>query len=394
MTPEELLQRLRTARSVVVLAGAGISTAAGIPDFRSASGVYALLEAGGGGCAFQRYWRSHLTEPQEVFDGRVFAQEPRIFYSIAGALYESFATAQPSLCHRFLAALGPGLRSVLTQNVDGLEGDAGVEGNKLIQLHGHLRDAVCSACGHAVHIGDAAGVQGAILGQGVTLPHCEATAGPCARRAPRPLLPPGAEEENDERSLTQYKGVYKPAVVFFHEPLPSGAMERAAADVAAADLVLVLGSSMRVHPVAALPSLVPPDVPCVIINGEALPHVRSDLTLEGDIDSIVAVLWAELGKQAGWRPMPGVREDGGEGGPVPAAATCFARLSGCVYRYTGPCFRILPLPPSDSGDGGKLRAFGQRLLQEAARRAVEGPQLNQPAVTTSRSGRHLQAPTR
>lgn len=116
---DDVVQLLSECRRVLVLTGAGVSTACGIPDFRSkTTGLYAMIAAAG---------IDGVNEPEEVFDIRVFREEPEVFYSVAPHLLGKL-NVPPSDAHRFLGALearGKLLRNI-TQNVDGEGGVTGL----------------------------------------------------------------------------------------------------------------------------------------------------------------------------------------------------------------------------------------------------------------------------
>ena len=183
----------------VVLTGAGISTESGIPDFRSEEGIWA------------RY------DPAEVAHIDAFRRDPARVWEFYALRLEALAHARPNDGHRALAELEEQgwVRAVVTQNVDGLHQRAG--SRDVVEMHGSLREAVCIHCGVSVPMEDA------------------------VADLPLPPCPECGE-------------VLKPGVVMFGELLPSVALERAQALAREAELLLlVVGSTLEVHPVAALP---------------------------------------------------------------------------------------------------------------------------------------------
>ena len=125
------------AKNVIVMTGAGISTSAGIPDFRSpSSGLYSRL---------QKY---RLPHPTAVFTLDYFKQDPRPFYEIAFELYPTMASVKPTLAHYFIKLLDDKGRLLrhYTQNIDCLEDLAGLDEAKTVQAHGHIRTGTCLAC--------------------------------------------------------------------------------------------------------------------------------------------------------------------------------------------------------------------------------------------------------
>lgn len=127
---ESIANYLATAKNVIVMTGAGISTNANIPDFRSESfGLYNRL---------QKY---NLPHPTAVFTLDYFKTDPRPFYDIAHELYPTLESAKPTTAHYFIKLLeqkGVLLRHY-TQNIDGLEDLTGLDYSKTIQAHGHIR---------------------------------------------------------------------------------------------------------------------------------------------------------------------------------------------------------------------------------------------------------------
>lgn len=201
---EALARLLREVREgggrAVALTGAGVSTDSGIPDFRSAqSGL----------------WREH--DPMEIASVEGFQRDPRRFYDFWGERFARLGDARPNATHRALAALeGEGLlAAVVTQNIDGLHGDAGSK--RVLEVHGSYRRARCIGCGRVEALDEVV----ARLKTG-RLPICQA----CG-------------------------DLVKPDVVLFGELLPP-VFGEAQALAKGADLLVVLGSSLAVYPVAGL----------------------------------------------------------------------------------------------------------------------------------------------
>ncbi|KPP78533.1 NAD-dependent protein deacetylase sirtuin-3, mitochondrial-like [Scleropages formosus] len=129
------LMKLGRCRNVVVVAGAGISTASGIPDFRTpGTGLYANL---------QKY---NVPFPEAVFDIDFFSNDPRPFFSLAKELYPG--CHKPNYIHYFIRMLH--LKGLLlrmyTQNIDGLEKMCGIPEEKLVEAHGSFKSASCHLC--------------------------------------------------------------------------------------------------------------------------------------------------------------------------------------------------------------------------------------------------------
>lgn len=185
----------------VVLTGAGVSTESGIPDFRSETGIWAEVD------------------PFEVASIRAFRRDPERVWAFYRERIHRLREAEPNAAHYALAELERrGLvRAVVTQNIDTLHERAG--SRDVIEVHGSIRSAQCLGC-LWTEPADAVLVQLEVQ--------------------PTPLCP-------------QCGDVLKPGVTLFGELLPAGAMERATELARAAELVLVVGSSLEVWPVAGLP---------------------------------------------------------------------------------------------------------------------------------------------
>lgn len=230
MNPEDPKSRLgrmvEAARRVVFLTGAGISTESSIPDFRSAGGLY--------------------SDPAQanIFEIEAFLADPAPFYRFAGTFLELLDRASPNRGHRAIARLQNDREvEVVTQNVDGLHERAG--SRRVHGVHGDFTRSVCLRCG-------------------VSVP----TVGL------RPVIAAG------EIPRHACGGIFKPAVTFFGETLPREAWENAAAALKAADLLVIVGSSLVVYPAAGLPDLRSRDCGLVIINRDPTPR-------DGEADLVV-----------------------------------------------------------------------------------------------------------
>ena len=202
---DRLAGLIRSAGSVVALTGAGISVPSGIPDFRTpGTGLWANVD------------------PMEVAHISVFRREPQRFWSFYGMRFAALEGKQPNGAHRALAELERRgrLDAVITQNIDGLHAAAGT--TDPIEVHGSIAHASCPL-GHATL--PLAEVRERLAADAEGVPRCD-----CGR----PL---------------------KPDVVLFGEMLPEAAMDRAYALAARADLLLCVGSSLEVWPVAELPQV-------------------------------------------------------------------------------------------------------------------------------------------
>jgi NAD-dependent deacetylase len=247
--PLHCARMMEHARSVVALTGAGISTAAGIPDFRGPRGLYVT----------RRY------DPEKVFEVEWFRRAPQYFYEFSHDFIATVKTVRPTFTHRFLTDLEKKgvLAGIITQNIDMLHQLAGTR--TLVELHGSYSSATCTACGRRF--------------QGLTYTWWEKA------MASSPT-PPVA-------FCAVCHGVLKPGIVFFGEMVNGfGEAERM---VARCDLLLVLGSSLRVSPASLLPYGT--EAPTIVVNrGEvALTPAPNRFFIEGGLDAFCRELWHDLG---------------------------------------------------------------------------------------------------
>jgi len=232
---ERLAELVSSARSIAVLTGAGISTASGIPDFRSAGGVYS--DEGN----------------VNVFDLDAFNRDPSIFYTFAREFYPKVRDAEPNSAHRALAdwqRCGKNV-TVVTQNIDDYHQRAGSD--PVYTVHGNHIHSTCRACGAHVETESLLPA----IGNG-EIPHC-----PCG-------------------------GVFKPDIVFFGEMLPEFDWNASVRAIGQADLMLVLGTSLVVHPAAALPGYRPPGSRLAIVNHDPTPlDPEADCVIHDDICAVM-----------------------------------------------------------------------------------------------------------
>jgi NAD-dependent deacetylase len=188
------------------LTGAGISTPSGVPDFRTPG---------------KGLWEK--VDQMAAASIAVFRRDPRVFYRFVRPLVGIVRNARPNPAHLALADLERAglLKAVITQNIDGLHQQAG--SRQVLELHGHLRTATCLDCRWN---GPTEGLI-AVVERG-EMPRC-------------PLCG---------------SGVVKPDLILFGEQLPADVMDAALDHVHAADVMLVVGSSLGVAPAASLPAIV------------------------------------------------------------------------------------------------------------------------------------------
>jgi NAD-dependent deacetylase len=242
MGVDRLAELLRERRPCVVLTGAGISTESGIPDFRSAEGIW------------ERY------DPAVVANVDSLRRDPARVWEFYALRLEALAQAEPNDGHRALAELEERgwIHAVVTQNVDGLHQRAG--SRDVVEVHGSLREAECIHCGVRVPMTDVVEL--------LAVPAC-----------------PECGE------------VLKPGVVMFGELLPVGAIERARQLAREACLLLVVGSSLEVHPVATLPGdTLAAGGALAIVNRGATPwDPRAELVLGAGAGETLRALATALG---------------------------------------------------------------------------------------------------
>lgn len=244
---EEDVKRLREwleeGRSTVFLGGAGVSTASGIPDFRSKYGLYRQKQQG--------------VSYEEILSHGYFTQHTQAFYQFLRRVM-LYPDAQPNAAHLALARLEHRgkLRSVITQNIDGLHQKAG--SNCVIELHGSAERYFCLSCGSRYTMSDIAPGEG--------IPRCTAhkSGAPCG-------------------------GLIRPDVVLYGESLNQQDLNRAVRHVEEAQLLVVGGTSLTVYPVAGLVRYVSADARLVILNRDKTPYDSSaDLVLRGDIGQVLS----------------------------------------------------------------------------------------------------------
>lgn len=238
---EALAADIVRADTVVVLTGAGVSTASGIPDFRSEGGVWEQFDPA------DFHYERFRADPSAFWERRVALHE---------AIYgesEGSSSVGPNAAHEALATLESRghLAATVTQNVDGLHAAAGTEA--VVELHGNASRVVCEDCG------------------------CRTSAAPVRERVERGDLPP---------RCVDCGGLLKPDVVLFGEALPTPALQRARDLARAADVFLAIGSSLTVEPAASLPTIARrADATLAVCNLESTPvsdvaeyDIRADVT--------------------------------------------------------------------------------------------------------------------
>ena len=245
-----LAQLIRAARSVVALTGAGISVPSGIPDFRSpGTGLWTNVD------------------PMEVAHIDVFRRNPERFWHFYGDRFQALEDKRPNGAHVALAALEAEglLDAVITQNIDRLHSRAGTQ--ELIEVHGTIDHSSCQHCGSRY-----------------------------------PLAEVRARQRGDERGVPRCDcgSPLKPDVVLFGEYLPARALRRAEELAAQAELLLCVGSSLEVYPVAQLPvtTLAHGGQIAIVTAGPTPFDGRAAVRCDGDVVEELQATLAHLGLEA------------------------------------------------------------------------------------------------
>lgn len=281
----QFLSKLETSSKIMVITGAGISTSLGIPDFRSSKGFYnQVLHLG-------------LSDPQEVFDLDFFHQDPSIFYLIAHMVLPPEHSYTP--LHAFIKLLqdkGKLLRNY-TQNIDNLEGVVGIENDKLIQCHGSFATALCVTCGYQV--------DGEVIFPEIRLkeiPYCPK----CTPKRKKYM-----DLDDDNLYVSESFGVFKPDITFFGEPLPSRFHRMIKQDLNECDLLICIGTSLKVAPVSHILDRVPEDIPQILINKDPIDHFNLDLSILGYCDEAASYICNELGWELPHKDYDTIRGESG-----------------------------------------------------------------------------------
>ncbi|KAJ3355553.1 NAD-dependent protein deacetylase sirtuin-2 [Entophlyctis luteolus] len=262
-------------RKIVVMTGAGISTAAGIPDFRSPdTGLYANLA------------KYNLPYPEAVFSINYFRKSPKPFFTLAKELYPG--CFRPTLSHYFIRVLAEEgmLLRCYTQNIDTLERVAGISDSHIVEAHGSFASARC--VGRHPRIAESSGEETAWSDNESDDSDYAAIQESDYRACGREYSQEWVKDHvfNDKvPECTYCQGIVKPNITFFGESLPNRFHAMAGADLAVADALIVIGTSLKVHPFAGLINKVQPNVPRLLINMEVVgeegsPHRGFDFTGE------------------------------------------------------------------------------------------------------------------
>jgi NAD-dependent deacetylase len=238
---EQLTELITRANAILVMTGAGVSTASGIPDFRGPNGIWNTMRP----VYFQDFMASD--------DARVEYWEQKVLAAPV------FRAAKPNAVHLASVELERAgkLAMLVTQNVDGLHAAAGTTPEHLVEVHGTSMEAVCLSCGQRSPID----------------PHVTAF-----------------EETHRPPVCDACSGFLKPATISFGQQLEPRSMLRASMAAETCDMVIALGSTLSVYPAADIPyGAVQRGVPYVIVNMGATDHDHWDgltLRIDGDVTDV------------------------------------------------------------------------------------------------------------
>lgn len=233
---ETLQEMIDECNNIVFFGGAGVSTESGIPDFRSADGLYQ---------------QSYHYPPEQVVSHTFFVRHPELFYDFYKN-HMMFLDAKPNKAHLKLAELEEKgkLKAVITQNIDGLHQLAGSE--RVLELHGSIHRNYCQKCGKFY---DAAYVKNA---EGI--PKCE-----CG-------------------------GVIKPDVVLYEEGLDGNTIQESIQAIREAEMLIVGGTSLVVYPAASFIDYFQGKYLVVINKGETSRDRQADLCIRDSIGEVLGMI--------------------------------------------------------------------------------------------------------
>lgn len=225
----ELNELLDTASRPVFLTGAGVSTASGIPDYRSRNGLYSDGET-----------------PEYLLSRTCLLREPERHYRfVREKMFHP--DAEPNVIHRKMAQFARERGAyVITQNVDGLHLKAGTPAERLVEFHGSLYRVFCQKCGRSVDW--------------------------------RQYL--------DDMHHRGCGGILRTDIVLYEEPVGTDVLEKSAEVISASDLIVVCGTSLAVYPFAGLISLAAPSAEIVAVNREKLDLPSGGKMIVGDAEKV------------------------------------------------------------------------------------------------------------
>lgn len=236
---EQLKKAIDEARKIVIFSGAGLSTNSGIPDFRSADGLYNQKEG-------------YKVAPEEIISHSYFYQYPEEFFKF---YFEKmiYPNALPNVAHKYFADLerhGKDVK-VVTQNIDSLHQMAG--STDVIELHGSVMRNYCTKCHKFYPLKD-------IYNKECKVPYCK-----CG-------------------------GIIKPDVVLYEEPLNEDAIERAISAISDADMLIIVGTSLTVYPAAGFIRYYRGDKLVLLNKSETQYDSYANIAIHDDIKNVIEEL--------------------------------------------------------------------------------------------------------
>lgn len=197
-------------KNISFLLGAGISTTAGIPDFRSENGIFATIK--------QKF---NINRPEDLFSLDFFQKNPLLLYTFLNE--NNFLDVKPKINHYFMKYIQDKgkLDIIFTQNFDNLESKSGIDDNKIVFCHGSMKEAHCSGCNQQIDIAD---INNNIKNK--TVKYCNSCHCPC-----------------------------KPKIILYGEALPQ-LFYKKAEQLFNADVVFIIGTSLNVEPFASLTDMI------------------------------------------------------------------------------------------------------------------------------------------
>ncbi|MCX8095347.1 MAG: NAD-dependent protein deacylase [Caldisericia bacterium] len=231
---QKLKNLIESSYNIVALTGAGISTNAGIPDFRGPMGIYTT----------KRY------DPEKTFDINYFFINPQYFYDFARDFITLLEKVEPTFTHKFLAKLEKSgkLKGVITQNIDMLHERAGSK--VVITLHGSIEKSYCLNCEKEYSLNQ---MKEKIKNE--KIPKCDIC-----------------------------DGLIKPNIVFFGESVHD--FDKAIELTNKSDLLLVIGTSLKVYPASYIPNYASGKIVIVNKGDISLKQIKYDLYINSDIDEV------------------------------------------------------------------------------------------------------------
>lgn len=225
---------IQNAQHVTFMTGAGVSTASGIPDYRSKGGLYAE--------------KFHGLPPEYLLSHDCLVQQPDLLYAfVKDNMY--FPDAKPNVIHEQIAKLcNAGQASLITQNVDGLDRQAGNQ--HVVEFHGNLYDCYCTADQQPVDWHD---------------------------------YLKSMYHQPDH-------GVIRPRIVLYGEGIAEAALQQSVQAVEAADLIVIVGTSFKVYPFAGMIDYRRPGTKLVVVNNEPIPAGSVTAQYTGDAKEFFSTL--------------------------------------------------------------------------------------------------------